>query len=624
MENRISEIILKDSIFRVGKVFSVDGRDIRIRIDKKKNLSHLFYCGSIIKNVSVGGYLKISKGFTSIIVKVDGEYIKEDKVIDNNYSSKDEIIERIIKVQLLGFIENGEYIKGIKELPLIDNECFLLDNEEFNLIHQFASSKDITISIGHLALDERQDIKLGVNSLFSSHIGIFGNTGSGKSYTLAKLYRQLFLKFGKYQAFKDNAKFLVLDFNGEYSGENVIINNKQVYKLSTKTIEGGDKLPITENDLLKPEIFHIIANATEKTQQPFIDRTLFLYKNIKQKGNESLKYYKNILKKQVIEILCMAEKAKAFLLLDYIEQILPSNIINDVDVGLKNDFSWNPNKQHFYVGNYNDFNICCEKKECIKELKIYEQIELFEFKGNFIEQFISFMYLQLILDVINNRAINEHIAPAINKLKSIQTEFEKVFTISDNDLWNNKYFCVIDMNDLNTKMRKLVPMFLSYKLYSEHKDIKKSQTSKSLNIIIDEAHNILSYDSQRESDAWKDFRLETFEEIIKEGRKFSVFLTIASQRPSDISTTIISQLHNFMIHRLVNNRDLEMIEKNISYLDKLSVESLPILSIGTCVLSGIMAQMPVVVKVDLIEDKYKPHNETIRLTDNWIDKTSDA
>jgi Predicted ATPase len=622
MENSISEIILKNSIFRIGKVFSVDGREIRIKIDKKKNLSHLIYKGTIIKNVSVGSYLKIAKGFTCIIVKVDGEYIREDQITDNSYISHDATIERIIKVQLLGFIENGKYTKGIKELPLIDNECFLLDDDEFDLIHQFASSNDATISIGHLALDERQEISLGVNALFSSHIGIFGNTGSGKSYTLAKLYRQLFKKFDEQKAFKKNAHFLLFDFNGEYSDENVIIENKQVYKLSTKTEEGGDKLPIAENDLLKPEIFHIIANATEKTQQPFIDRTLSLYKNIKSNAERSLEYYKNILKKQIIEVLCMADKTKAFLLLDYIEQILPRNIIDNVDVGLKNDFTWNPNKQHFYIGNYNEFNICSENKELIKNLQIYKQVDLFEFKANFIELFISFLYLQLILDVINNRAVNEHIAPAINKLKSIQKEFEKVFSINNdiNNFWNKKYYCVVDMNELNTKMKKLVPMLLSYKLYSEHKSTKKGQASKSLNIIIDEAHNILSYDSQRESDSWKDFRLETFEEIIKEGRKFGVFLTIASQRPSDISPTIISQLHNFIIHRLVNNRDLEMIEKNISYLDKLSVESLPILSTGTCVLSGVMAQMPVIIKVNLIEEKYKPQNETIKLIDNWIDK----
>lgn len=620
MENNIADIILKNSIFRIGKVFSVDGREIKIKIDKKKNLSHLIYKGTLIKNVSVGSYLKVVKGFTKIIVKVDGEYIKEDYVAANNYTSNEELIERIVKVQLLGFIENGKYSKGIKELPLIDNECLLLDDEEFNLIHQFAGADDVTISIGNLALDERQEIMLGVNSLFSSHIGIFGNTGSGKSYTLAKLYRQLFLKFRDQKAFNDNAHFLIFDFNGEYSDDNVIVEDKKVYKLSTKTPEGGNKIPIHIDDLLTPEIFHILASASEKTQQPFIDRTLKLYSKI-MKSPDSLQFFKNSLKKQVESTLKMTDGQKAYLLIDYIEQILPPNIDDDgIDIGIKSDFKWHAKQSTFYSGD-NYFN---NNSGYIKELIIYKHCESFGFTNEFLKDIISFMYMQLIYDILGNRALNEHIAPAINKLKSFQKDFQKVFTVinSKQDIFDDRFICVIDMNDLNTKMKKITPMLLSYKLYSEHRGHKQGQASKYLNIIIDEAHNILSHDSQRESDAWKDFRLETFEEIIKEGRKFGVFLTIASQRPSDISGTIISQLHNFIIHRLVNNKDLEMIEKNISYLDRLTVESLPILSTGTCVLSGVMAQMPILIKVAPIEDKHKPHNETIRLIDSWIDKKS--
>ncbi|MFI3265024.1 MAG: ATP-binding protein [Rikenellaceae bacterium] len=619
MKDNTSDIALKNSIFRVGKVFSVDGRDIRIRIDKKKNLSHLFYKGTIIKNVSVGGYLKIAKGFTSIIVKVDGEYIKEDKNINTNYSSADESIERVVKVQLLGFIENGCYSKGIKELPLIDNECFLLDDKEFDLIHQFASSKDVIISIGHLALEERQKIRLGVNNLFSSHIGIFGNTGSGKSYTLAKLYRQLFLKFDSEVSFTKNARFLIFDFNGEYSDANVIISNKTVYKLSTKTEEGGDKLPISITDLLTPDIFNILASASEKTQQPFIDRTLKLYKKINFESKDSEQYFKNILRKQIKQVLSMSDAVKSKLLLDYLIEILPDNIVGGIDIGLTHDFKWHSNSETYYTTDGIYFN---KHPENIEELTIYKKVEEYVVPTDFISNIINYMYIQLIYDVLNNRAMNEHIAPAINKLKSFQKDFDKVFSVTDDagDIFDDKYLCVIDLNSLNTKMKKIIPMLLSYKLYSDHKSKKEHQTTKSLNIIIDEAHNILSYDSQRESESWKDFRLETFEEIIKEGRKFGVFLTIASQRPSDISATIISQLHNYIIHRLVNNKDLEMVEKNISYLDKLSVETLPILSTGMCVLSGVMAEMPVIVKIDKIEDLHKPINETIKLTKSWVDE----
>ena len=145
------------------------------------------------------------------------------------------------------------------------------------------------------------------------------------------------------------------------------------------------------------------------------------------------------------------------------------------------------------------------------------------------------------------------------------------------------------------------------------------QFFKGIILIIDEAHNILSYSSTRESESWKDYRLEVFEGIIKEGRKFGTFLTVASQRPSDISSTIISQLHNYFLHRLINNKDIEAIEKTVSYLDKVSFESLPILPTGTCILAGLSAKLPVVVKMNKLDGKFQPNSQTIRLTDFWKD-----
>ena len=113
------------------------------------------------------------------------------------------------------------------------------------------------------------------------------------------------------------------------------------------------------------------------------------------------------------------------------------------------------------------------------------------------------------------------------------------------------------------------------------------------------------------------YRLEVFEEIIKEGRKFGVFMTIASQRPSDISSTIISQLHNYFIHRLVNEKDIQQVNNTISYLDKVSVESLPILSTGVCVIAGQLAEMPLVVQISKIENDFRPQNETIDIEKIW-------
>lgn len=608
------DVSVYNSIFRIGTVYSVDGRVVKVFVDRDKNSSHLVYQGNLIKNVAVGSYVKILKGFESIIGKVESEYVECNKVYNEQYNSQEETINRFLIVKLIGHIEADSYRKGLTELPLIANECHLLTNNEFEMIHSFGSKDDIYIEIGSIASDPLVPISIGVNKLFASHIGIFGNTGSGKSYTLAKIYRQLFEKFKNNENFKNNAKFLFYDFNGEYSKEDAIIEGKKIYDLSTNTEAGLDKIPLSDDDMLDENLLCIFANATEKTQRPFIVRCIKLYYSI---GGE-LDKFKNYLREQIFSILQMSDKVKGDLLIDYVEEILPPNKKNGIDIGLRDDFSYHSNAQcYFKKDRSNGFINFQERPQCIRDLKIYQQVEKFSFSNNFIKKFICIMYMRLIYDMLGNRAMNEHIAPAINKLKSNEKNIEKVFDFSNqiDSFWDESNIVVINLCNVNTDMKKLIPLLLTNKLYNEYK--KKRDNKSYLNIIVDEAHNILSYQSTRESESWKDYRLEVFEEIIKEGRKFGVFMTIASQRPSDISSTIISQLHNYFIHRLMNEKDIQQVNNTISYLDKVSVESLPILSTGVCVLAGLLAEMPIIVQIDRIEDKNKPYNETINLIKAW-------
>jgi DNA helicase HerA-like ATPase len=91
----------------------------------------------------------------------------------------------------------------------------------------------------------------------------------------------------------------------------------------------------------------------------------------------------------------------------------------------------------------------------------------------------------------------------------------------------------------NNEVEKVLPLLFAKHFYSAHKATVGTPPKHTVHLIVDEAHNILSEQSPRESESWKDCRLELFEEVIKEGRKFGMFVTIASQRPADISPTIV-------------------------------------------------------------------------------------
>ena len=473
------EQILKDSIFKVGRVTSVRGRSIDIQMDKTKNVSHLMYKGDILKNVSVGSYVKIFKGFTKIIGKIEGEYIKEDKystkseyepdyklkikkahyVKNKEYSHEREKIDRILNVSLLGFFGSKGFERGIKELPLIDNECFLLEKDEFNAVHHFVTKGDEPITIGSLSLEKGQVIQVGINSLFASHIGIFGNTGSGKSYTLAKIYKELFdtCTRKKYKNFMTNGKFLLFDFNGEYERSKCIAEGKKVYNLTTRKkadkIDTNHKFPLNEKDLIDIELISILANATEKTQKPFISRTLKFYKKVYNSDNPD-QYIKDTLKNRVKDVLQMTDKDKSYILIDYLMHIVTEKE-SDPKEKLFSEIEWN-NKNHHFMKKSGECK-ALENSE-IEDITLYKSVDDYKFPENILSKIIHFLYLQLIFDVYTDKAHNEHIAPAINKLKSKKDDIEKVLNTQNthNNVFNENYNLVIlNLKDVNLEIKKL-------------------------------------------------------------------------------------------------------------------------------------------------------------------------
>lgn len=233
------------------------------------------------------------------------------------------------------------------------------------------------------------------------------------------------------------------------------------------------------------------------------------------------------------------------------------------------------------------------------------------------KQLKMFLEFQKVYKTAWGKVNSEHLNPLFNRINTSFDSLDKVVSVVENINDQFKAFNVISLVKANQEITRLIPMLLSKMIYDEQKYLLIDEgIICTKHLIIDEAHNILNAQKRNTSDDWQDYRLSIFEEIIKEGRKFGFYLTLSSQRPADISPTILSQTHNYLIHRLVNDKDLEMLENTMPTLDKHSYNQIPNLGKGEVIISGNAMQVPTFVKIPK-EEKVRPSSDDVNLTDLW-------
>lgn len=632
--------VIKNSIsdFIVGTVREIKGTSVIIRMFENTSQLVHFFEGIRYSGVIIGSYIGIIRGQYTIVGKIEKEYaydlLKDAKLLE---FKKDRFV-REIEVKIIGSFKNNSFITGMVAFPQIFNDVVLLSNDQKEKIiegKEEESEYDIPKFIIGQVWPDSLPYNLNWSRLFNSHIAIFGNTGSGKSNTLAKIYHELFkLNFEDKLIELGDSKFVILDFNGEYTADESIIKEKKVYNLSTKSnTESADLenrfISIPNSKFWEKEMLSVLFGATEQTQQPFLSRVLSYYFQSERNFEESLPFYIA----QAFENVYMVSNKNSLDLLKQIVSILGlenKDISSWVDYTLYNSSyetfysehdidGWNNSKGSLYYWNVNDEKLKIEKEAIIsklndRKLSIENPMMCLQIAA----------YLKMIYELRLNFVQYDHIAPLLHRIEARVNDFSKVIRIvdyEDDDIFRDTVN-VVSLKNVNQDMKMLIPMIIAKVTYEMNKNSNNTK-NKIFNLIIDEAHNILSDVSNRESEKWKDYRLEVFEEIIKEGRKFGYFLTISSQRPADISPTIVSQIHNYFIHRLVNDNDLRLLDRTMTTLDSVSKESIPNLAPGQVILTGVLFDLPVIVKIDELEKKIAPNSENIPLLDIWkVNKNS--
>lgn len=626
------------SSLRIGTVTAVRGRRIDITVDVDKNDSSLIFQGEIISNVSIGSFLVVRRGYAHLVVQVEEEELIESSAWENSDYQRDvDRNTRILKTILLGEFETDtsvsrfqtRFISEPQTSPLIGNIAYLASPEQASKIYVSTSEPGTQITIGRLASDSSIPISLDINSIFASHIGIFGNTGSGKSHSLCQLYTQLFESLNKIPSATQrlsSTRFILFDFTGEYSTDStdsILCDDefKSVYGISKNARWRGQPLnsPIPLNiEILDDTDFWVnILEADSSTQRHFVRKALsapFDTCDIQMLARDFVHlYFRGAFNKQLnIDFL--------FSIIQNLHETAHEENetfrrkLHDLKASLKFD----PNSQIYYIQTTrkkiyyttHEFNTHIDDffDRYFPQTPTTELTPLDTIRVKFNLTSLAFAYIELMKDT----DLDSILQRLDDRIQTLLTWFE----FTSNDIQHHRPLYVINLKDTHFDERQLIPLIITRAAYNEQKKLSKSQQSH-LNIIIDEAHNILSLKKGFENNSLHDTRLKVFEEIILEGRKLNTFLTIISQRPADIAPSIASQLHHYFLHRLGSLDDLECVKNSVLFLNRNSFEAIPSLSCGTCIISGTSVRIPAIVKIDELPDGRRPDTATIDLVKLW-------
>lgn len=588
------------------------------------NDSTFLWDGDLLNGPKIGAFLTIEQNDIRIISTVISEKIQDQQntvnseQFDNRYRKNS--INRILLLKTQGVIEKNKFQLTSQYVPMVGNKVVITTKADLAAIYAVDKIEN-TISIGR-SVREGQTVSLPVNSFFASHIGIFGNTGSGKSNTLHKLYLELFKSKYRKNIFA-KSRFIVIDFNGEYTQDeqfSVEDEQKRIFKISTRG--KTDQIPITKDYFLDPEFLSLLFSARKATQVPFLKNAIRKYKEIKNEndfGSMELGLLRKILK--------TLSKVGKSILEEWVSIAQEMGIKNAFLEQLQNAGNFNGNGELVF---YTHENGRRDKIVSAGSITPFGESQLSNLKPELakvykeksqIEKLLYFLKFQKIFKTAWGSTRAEYINPLFSRIEQTLDTLGPLIKIVDDGVEiENEFKClnIISLVNTNQEIKRIIPMMISKMLYDIQK--KRISSSKSIDstchLIIDEAHNILNSEHIKNGDSWQDYRLSVFEEIIKEGRKFGFYLTLASQRPADISPTIMSQLHNFFIHRLVNDNDLDMLSRTVPTLDKNSYKMLPTLGKGEAIVTGSAMKIPMLLKVDK-EYTIRPKSDDVNLTDLW-------
>ncbi len=521
----------------------------------------------------------------------------------------EEIKDRVVKIKLLGEFRDGELYGGVIRKPLLDAEIRPLLENEIPLI--LGQSQKNALLLGASPYYNNHPIYLDVNKFFSNHFAIFGNSGSGKSCGLARLMQNVF-KNPNVVPYKAN--FVIFDASGEYTNAFSTINginpnfNYRVFttSLTDNTVERL-RIPIW---LLGVNDISSLLMANTHSQIPMIEKTLKLARSFAEAGDQAINYKNHIIAKAIMGVLFSDsspanKKNDIFRIIDSCStpQFSMDSVVQGVGYTRLFRDCFNIDK----TGTFTESILVTEyvSKFIDAQFDSYEPANNSYFTLNDFEKALEFT---LISDgwYKNKQTYSDAMTIRV-RLRSLLTgPYSSIFTFPEFiniDQYMNYLFAPngrkcqivnINLDDMDDSFAAVITKIFTRLIFDYAKRIP-NRGSVPFNILVDEAHR---YIKNNDSDDFL-YGFNIFNRVAKEGRKYGVMLGVISQRPVELSDTVISQCSNFLIFKTNHPLDVEYIKNMIPNINTEIVEKQKGLQSGTCLGFGTAFKIPVIARMEM-------------------------
>lgn len=534
---------------------------------------------------------------------------------------------RFLLVHLLGEITGNSFVFGDINKPNFNDNITLITKEELDIIFNQDAKKE-SIILGSSFNYPNYFMNLDINNFFSNHFAILGNSGSGKSWALAHIVQSL---FKMKQNIPYHANLFVFDAYGEYQTafDQIGTGTQNIrYKSYTTNLNQTEReivrFPFW---LLTLDDIAILLDVNDKRQLPILEKALKLVCLFSKEEQEIIEYKNDIIARTLLDIIFNSKTNVE--IRTRVSSILTNFGTKSLNLDTQlSEPGWTRSlRQCLYIDNTGKIaNI--ELVTTLLQTYVRPSLELPLPDGKFkytMEQYYSALELALVSEGIYT---SDSVFDYANILKVrlnylINSAYSSYFKFED--YVNRNAFIKYMLTTKENQKAQIINFNINYvddrfakklvKIYSkllfDYASTLEIRASMPFHIILEEAHRYVQQDQDVEILGYN-----IFERITKEGRKYGVLLGVISQRPSELSETVLSQASNFLIFKMFHPKDLSFVKDIVPNLSTNLSNKLKTLYPGIAISFGTAFKVPVLVKI--IKPSPEPNSSSSNIVERWF------